>query len=227
MIHRLESAISPDDPGGFGDRYQSALPTGRYGTADEIANLVLFLCSDLASNITGAQYVSDGGLHCNGWVSDGQLGFSLALDSGLQLNVIEYIASAILRPNILRNFQRNHHDSPHSPPQTSGQPARRNGAMMELSEHRIEQLEKLVSSLRHDVRGIVTPVALAAHHLHKKGDPVSQHSAAMIDKMIERLVLRLNSTYGLVPPSSGVAAAPLSLLVLHAVDEAKAPIPAA
>ena len=33
--------------------------------------------------------------------------------------------------------------------------------MVELSEDRVEQLEKLVSSLRHDVRGIVTPVALA------------------------------------------------------------------
>ena len=73
--------------------------------------------------------------------------------------------------------------------------------MVDNSDDRIDQLEKLVTSLRHDVRGIVTPVALAAHHLHKRSDSVSQHSAAMIDKMIDRLVLRLNSTYGLVPPS--------------------------
>jgi P22 tail accessory factor len=73
--------------------------------------------------------------------------------------------------------------------------------MVDLSEDRIEQLETLVTSLRHDVRGIVTPVALAAHHLHKRSDSVSQHSAAMIDKMIDRLVLRLNSTYELVPRS--------------------------
>jgi NAD(P)-dependent dehydrogenase (short-subunit alcohol dehydrogenase family) len=43
-----------------GRRYQSAIPIGRYATPDEIANTVLFLCSDLASAITGAQYVVDG-----------------------------------------------------------------------------------------------------------------------------------------------------------------------
>ena len=73
--------------------------------------------------------------------------------------------------------------------------------MVELSEDRVEQLEKLVSTLRHDVRGIVTPVALATYHLYKSSDPAIQHSAARIDEMVERLVLRLNSTYGLVPPS--------------------------
>ena len=77
--------------------------------------------------------------------------------------------------------------------------------MVDWSEDRIDQLEKLVTSLRHDVRGIVTPVALAAHHLHKRSDSVSQHSAAMIDNMIDRLVLRLNSTYEQVPPSRDFA----------------------
>jgi enoyl-[acyl-carrier-protein] reductase (NADH) len=32
----------------------------RYVTSDEIANTVLFLCSDFASGITGAQYLVDG-----------------------------------------------------------------------------------------------------------------------------------------------------------------------
>ncbi len=66
MIHSLESMLNPADPASVGDRYQSNIPIGRYGTAEEVANLVLFLCSDLASNITGAQYVVDGGRTATG-----------------------------------------------------------------------------------------------------------------------------------------------------------------
>jgi NAD(P)-dependent dehydrogenase (short-subunit alcohol dehydrogenase family) len=66
MIHSLESMLSPNDPGSIGERYQSNIPIGRYGTAEEVANVVLFLCSDLAGNITGAQYVVDGGRTATG-----------------------------------------------------------------------------------------------------------------------------------------------------------------
>ena len=61
MIHSLESQLNPADPASVAARYQASLPIGRYGTAEEVANVVLFLCSDLASNVTGAQYVVDGG----------------------------------------------------------------------------------------------------------------------------------------------------------------------
>jgi NAD(P)-dependent dehydrogenase (short-subunit alcohol dehydrogenase family) len=66
MIHSLESMLNPSDPGSVGTRYQSNIPIGRYGTAEEVANLVIFLSSDLASNITGAQYVVDGGRTATG-----------------------------------------------------------------------------------------------------------------------------------------------------------------
>src|ERR1700710_1067968 len=61
MIHSLESMLSPDDPASIGSRYQQNIPIGRYGTAEEVANVVMFLCSDLAGNVTGAHYVVDGG----------------------------------------------------------------------------------------------------------------------------------------------------------------------
>jgi NAD(P)-dependent dehydrogenase (short-subunit alcohol dehydrogenase family) len=61
MIHDLEAQLNPADPRSVGQRYQSSIPIGRYGTPEEVANTVLFLCSDLASNITGAHFVVDGG----------------------------------------------------------------------------------------------------------------------------------------------------------------------
>src|SRR6202142_2705761 len=45
MIHSLESMLNPTDPGSVGSRYQENIPLGRYGTAEEVANLVQFLCS--------------------------------------------------------------------------------------------------------------------------------------------------------------------------------------
>ena len=66
MIHSLEAMLNPGDPNSVGSRYQQNIPLGRYGTAEEIANLVIFLCSDLASNITGAHYVADGGRTATG-----------------------------------------------------------------------------------------------------------------------------------------------------------------
>jgi len=46
------------------DRYEAlraAIPMGRFGTAEEIADLVVFLLSDRASFITGEVVVADGG----------------------------------------------------------------------------------------------------------------------------------------------------------------------
>ncbi len=66
MIHALEEQISPGNAASVQERYQSAIPSGRYTTVDEIANMVLFLCSDLASNTTGGQFVVDGGRTATG-----------------------------------------------------------------------------------------------------------------------------------------------------------------
>jgi NAD(P)-dependent dehydrogenase (short-subunit alcohol dehydrogenase family) len=66
MIHAVEAQINPNDPADVGKRYTTAIPLGRYSTPEEIANTVVFLCSDLASGITGAQYVIDGGRTATG-----------------------------------------------------------------------------------------------------------------------------------------------------------------
>jgi NAD(P)-dependent dehydrogenase (short-subunit alcohol dehydrogenase family) len=66
MIQSLESMLNAGDPSSVRQRYQQNIPIGRYGTAEEVANLVIFLSSDLASNITGAQYVVDGGRTATG-----------------------------------------------------------------------------------------------------------------------------------------------------------------
>ena len=61
MIHAIEAQINPANPAASASATRRRCRSGRYGTAEEVANIVLFLCSDLASNITGAQYVVDGG----------------------------------------------------------------------------------------------------------------------------------------------------------------------
>jgi NAD(P)-dependent dehydrogenase (short-subunit alcohol dehydrogenase family) len=66
MIHSLEQMLNPADPASVNRRYQAAIPSGRYTTPEEIANMVLFLCSDLASNTTGGQFVVDGGRTATG-----------------------------------------------------------------------------------------------------------------------------------------------------------------
>lgn len=46
---------------GFADRLREVIPMGRLGRPEEMANVVLFLASDLASFVTGAAFVADGG----------------------------------------------------------------------------------------------------------------------------------------------------------------------
>ena len=50
------------------DRIPSWVPVGRFGTADDIAGVALFLASDLSAFVTGTTIHADGGsLAAGGW----------------------------------------------------------------------------------------------------------------------------------------------------------------
>lgn len=61
MIRSIESNAAKGHEDEVRKKFHEAVPLGRYATADEIAELVLFLSSDKSSFITGAYYRIDGG----------------------------------------------------------------------------------------------------------------------------------------------------------------------
>lgn len=61
MMRSLESQRNPADPRSVHDTNSANTPTGRYAAPEEVANAVMYLCSDLASDITGTHLVIDGG----------------------------------------------------------------------------------------------------------------------------------------------------------------------
>ncbi|MEM7216299.1 MAG: SDR family oxidoreductase [Pseudomonadota bacterium] len=48
------------------DAYHDAIPLNRYGSEDEVANAIFFLCSEQASYITGQVLAADGGFEATG-----------------------------------------------------------------------------------------------------------------------------------------------------------------
>ena len=46
--------------------YHDAIPLGRYGSEREIAEVIVFLCSDKASYVTGQTIAVDGGFESTG-----------------------------------------------------------------------------------------------------------------------------------------------------------------
>lgn len=62
MIHRLELTFSPDDPAKGAAALQEGSLMKRYGTAEEVAELMLWLASDASSYCTGGTFWIDGGM---------------------------------------------------------------------------------------------------------------------------------------------------------------------
>jgi NAD(P)-dependent dehydrogenase (short-subunit alcohol dehydrogenase family) len=69
MMRSLEAQRNPDNPNAVHDANAAATPTGRYATPEDIAGAVLYLCSDLAGDVTGTQLVVDGGRSGSGGVT--------------------------------------------------------------------------------------------------------------------------------------------------------------
>lgn len=61
MMFQLERRISPDDPEAARPRLAQGIPMGRYGTPEEVAEVLAFLVSDRAAFMTGALVPVDGG----------------------------------------------------------------------------------------------------------------------------------------------------------------------
>ena len=62
MIRSIEESRSPGAPDQARAAIEAGLPLKRYGTAAEVAQLILFLVSDEASICTGGVFMADGGL---------------------------------------------------------------------------------------------------------------------------------------------------------------------
>ena len=66
MMRSLEAQRNPANPDGVANLYRAGIPTGRYALPDQVANAVMYLCSDLSGDITGTHLVIDGGRQAGG-----------------------------------------------------------------------------------------------------------------------------------------------------------------
>ena len=62
MMNDLALSLNPDDPQAVRAAFEENIPMQRWGTNEEIANLVTFLASEEATFCTGGIYMADGGM---------------------------------------------------------------------------------------------------------------------------------------------------------------------
>ena len=61
MMRRLEEGMLPGSAEAAKESMAASIPLHRYGTPEEIANVMLFLASDESAWVTGSVYMADGG----------------------------------------------------------------------------------------------------------------------------------------------------------------------
>jgi hypothetical protein len=81
--------------------------------------------------------------------------------------------------------------------------------MEDAAQSRAEALERLVSELRHDLRGAISPAVLIADRLRQSTDPAVQRSGKTIGIVVERILAILDATFQAVPPRSSGQAGPV------------------
>ena len=63
MLREIEAAQAPGSARSLRDQRTASIPDGRYAQPEEVANLMLYLCCDLSSHITGQGMQINGGSH--------------------------------------------------------------------------------------------------------------------------------------------------------------------
>lgn len=61
MIDSLQNQLAPDDPAALRAGIEASIAMKRYGTSEEVAQLIAFLASDASSYCNGSIYMIDGG----------------------------------------------------------------------------------------------------------------------------------------------------------------------
>jgi NAD(P)-dependent dehydrogenase (short-subunit alcohol dehydrogenase family) len=61
MVRSLAEMINPDDPDSVAKFNVGRNPMGRYGEPEEVARIVVFLCSDASDYVNGVAWLIDGG----------------------------------------------------------------------------------------------------------------------------------------------------------------------
>ena len=111
-------------------------------------------------------------------------------------------------------WHRRHGRGPGAPrnpgPAAPGRRSRPHRRLMARSikeaEARILLLEQLVSSLRHDIRGAITPALLVSDGLRSNPDPRVQRAIDKIAQSVLRVTAMLDATRDLVPSMRNKAA---------------------